>query len=418
MKIARYFRNLLLAAVVLAVPAASFAGIFISVGIAPPPLPVYEQPPIPGDGYLWTPGYWAWSDDGGYYWVPGTWVQPPQVGFLWTPGYWGWNNGFYAFNAGYWGPHIGFYGGVNYGFGYGGVGYEGGYWDRGHFAYNRSVTNVTNVHVTNVYNKTVINNVNVDRTSFNGGTGGIQARPTAQEQAAVRENHVPPTTIQQQHVTQAQTNPQLRASVNGGKPAIAATARPADFKSAVPARQAGGQVNTAVYKAAAENKGKLPPNMKDPGSVPANHAANTPAARPVTPTATTGRPATPEIRPAPGTPAANTSRPAVNNRPTPAPAAPASTRPEPATRPQPVARPEQTQQPRPPTQPNYSQPRPEQTQQPRPPTQPNYSQPRPEPQPRPQAEPRPQPQARPESQPRPESRPPAEHSAPHESPRH
>jgi hypothetical protein len=40
---------------------------------APPPLPDYEQPQAPGDGYLWTPGYWAWGG-GGYYWVPGGWV--------------------------------------------------------------------------------------------------------------------------------------------------------------------------------------------------------------------------------------------------------------------------------------------------------------------------------------------------------
>jgi len=51
---------------------ASFAQVGISIRIAPPPLPVYEQPICPGDGYIWTPGYWGWSDD--YYWVPGTWV--------------------------------------------------------------------------------------------------------------------------------------------------------------------------------------------------------------------------------------------------------------------------------------------------------------------------------------------------------
>jgi WXXGXW repeat (2 copies) len=57
--------------------------------IPPPPLPVYDQPPIPGPGYLWTPGYWDWSDDADdYYWVPGTWVEPPEPGYLWTPGYW------------------------------------------------------------------------------------------------------------------------------------------------------------------------------------------------------------------------------------------------------------------------------------------------------------------------------------------
>jgi hypothetical protein len=97
----------------------------VSINVAPPELPVYEQPPVPGPGYLWTPGYWAWSPDAGsYYWVPGTWVEPPQEGYLWTPGYWGWNDGIYVWNGGYWGTHIGFYGGVNYGFGYVGHGYE------------------------------------------------------------------------------------------------------------------------------------------------------------------------------------------------------------------------------------------------------------------------------------------------------
>ena len=47
----------------------------------PPPLPDYEQPPCPEDGYLWTPGYWHWTGSD-YYWVPGTWVQPPRVGSL------------------------------------------------------------------------------------------------------------------------------------------------------------------------------------------------------------------------------------------------------------------------------------------------------------------------------------------------
>ena len=35
------------------------------VNIAPPVLPVYVQPVCPGDGYLWTPGYWAWDGVGG-----------------------------------------------------------------------------------------------------------------------------------------------------------------------------------------------------------------------------------------------------------------------------------------------------------------------------------------------------------------
>ena len=111
-------------------PAVSMAqfGISISVNVnlAPPVLPVYVQPPIPGDGYLWTPGYWYWNPDvQDYYWVPGTWVQAPQPGFLWTPGYWGNEGGAFIWHAGYWGEHVGFYGGVSYGFGYGGSGFEG-----------------------------------------------------------------------------------------------------------------------------------------------------------------------------------------------------------------------------------------------------------------------------------------------------
>ena len=53
-------RSFLLALVVLATSTASFAQVGISVSFGPPALPVYEQPLCPGDGYLWTPGYWAW----------------------------------------------------------------------------------------------------------------------------------------------------------------------------------------------------------------------------------------------------------------------------------------------------------------------------------------------------------------------
>ena len=40
-------------------PALSSAQVNVSVSIAPPELPVYDQPPLPGDGYIWSPGYWA-----------------------------------------------------------------------------------------------------------------------------------------------------------------------------------------------------------------------------------------------------------------------------------------------------------------------------------------------------------------------
>ena len=65
-------RALIAAFTLIAVPVVSQAGLFVgvSVGIPPPALPVYVQPPCPAPGYIWMPGYWAWDD--GYYWVPGT----------------------------------------------------------------------------------------------------------------------------------------------------------------------------------------------------------------------------------------------------------------------------------------------------------------------------------------------------------
>ncbi|MGA7515209.1 MAG: hypothetical protein WBW46_20085, partial [Candidatus Sulfotelmatobacter sp.] len=236
MTLHRAVRFLALALALLAIPAALSSpssaqigiGIGISVHIGPPALPVYEQPICPGAGYLWTPGYWAWDDDAGYYWVPGTWVVAP-VGMLWTPGYWGWNNGLYVWNAGYWGPHIGFYGGINYGFGYGGVGFVGGEWRGGAFFYNTAVMHVDTVHITNVYvNRTVIVN-NDSHVAFNGGEGGIAARPTAQEEAYSREPHTPPVAAQVQHEHAASQNKALFASNNHGAPAVAATARPGEF---------------------------------------------------------------------------------------------------------------------------------------------------------------------------------------------
>ena len=210
-------------------PAFAQVTVAISVDVIPPPLPVYDQPPIPGVGYMWVPGYWAWDDNVGYFWVPGTWVLPPQPGLLWTPGYWGWDNGYYVFHEGYWGPHVGFYGGIAYGFGYTGLGYEGGYWRNGAFFYNRSVTNITNVSVTNVYEKTVIVN-NPSNVSFNGGSGGTTARPTAEQLAAAQEQHIPATAEQMRHMQTAAKDPALSLATNHGHPAVAATANPAVFK--------------------------------------------------------------------------------------------------------------------------------------------------------------------------------------------
>jgi hypothetical protein len=185
MKIHPVVRLFAFAFLLLAIPAALSStssaqiGIGVSVRFGPPALPVYEQPLCPGAGFLFTPGYWGWSDDAGYYWVPGTWVEAPEAGLLWTPGYWGWNDGAFLWNEGYWGPQIGFYGGINYGFGYGGEGFFGGEWRGGAFFYNTAVMNVNSTSITNVYvNREVIVN-NESHVAFNGGTGGVSARPTA-----------------------------------------------------------------------------------------------------------------------------------------------------------------------------------------------------------------------------------------------
>jgi hypothetical protein len=190
-------------------PAQARIAIGISVNLAPPALPAYVQPPMPAEGYIWVPGYWAYGDDG-YYWVEGAWEQPPDPGLLWTPAYWGWDDGAYVFHDGYWGPHVGFYGGIDYGYGYGGIGYAGGYWQGGHLFYNRAVNNFGGVHVTNVYNRTVVNHVDTTRVSYNGGKGGTRARPSAAELAAQREHHVAPTSQQVHRMEAARSNPAMR----------------------------------------------------------------------------------------------------------------------------------------------------------------------------------------------------------------
>jgi hypothetical protein len=266
----------LLLAVFLPVMALAQISVEVSANVAPPELPVYDQPPMPADGYVWTPGYWAWSDgDQDYYWVPGTWVAAPQPEYLWTPGYWGMQGAVFLWHPGYWGSQVGFYGGVNYGYGYGGVGYEGGYWQGGHLFYNRGVNNFGTVNVTNVYNRTVVNNVNVTHVSYNGGNG-IQAQPTPAQLAAARGPHIEATSAQRQQMTMAQSQPTLRASQNHGHPPIAATARPGAFSGAgvTGARPAGPA--TVAHQNPAQN----PAPHANPPAPPARAMTAPPPAAP------------------------------------------------------------------------------------------------------------------------------------------
>ena len=231
-----------------------FAQIGITVSFGPPALPIYEQPVCPEDGYLWAPGYWAYDPDDGYYWVPGTWVPAPEPGYLWTPAWWGWENGGFLFHEGYWATEVGFYGGIDYGFGYFGTGFGGGRWEGGGFRYNTAVLHVDTTIIHNTYiDRTVVVNHNESRLSYNGGEGGVTARPTAEEQRVDQARHLPPTSEQTQHLQAARSNPQLRASANQGKPPIAATARAGSFsgRGVVEAKAAG-----APYHAPARNAGQ------------------------------------------------------------------------------------------------------------------------------------------------------------------
>ena len=219
------------AGVAIALPAVAQAQVTLIVDIAPPPLPYYEQPPIPGPNQIWTPGYWAWDDWwGDYYWVPGTWVMAPRAGLLWTPGWWGWSRGRYAWHGGYWGARVGWYGGVNYGYGYNGYGYYGGEWRGQRFFYNNAVTNVRNPAVDTVFSRpvampprTIVNNT---RISYSGGPGGAVGGPMAAQLAAMRGPHVGPVDGQMAVMRGAQGNRGAFASVNMGRPATVAVARP------------------------------------------------------------------------------------------------------------------------------------------------------------------------------------------------
>ena len=206
----------------------------------PPPLPEYSQPECPGENYMWTPGYWAYST-GGYYWTPGAWVAAPYIGALWTPPWWGYSGNNYIWHAGYWGPYVGFYGGIDYGFGYTGRGFYGGYWQGGAFNYNRTVMNVNTTVVHNVYERRVSNYTPVNRVSYNGGNGGANLRPVASEEIALRARRMGPAPAQLQYQREAAANRAQFAAVNGGRPAVAAARPVAEREAAAPGERRGAE---------------------------------------------------------------------------------------------------------------------------------------------------------------------------------
>jgi WXXGXW repeat (2 copies) len=275
----------------------------------PPPLPDYDQPPCPGDDYIWTPGYWDYAS-AGYYWVPGAWVQAPYPGALWTPGYWVYSQGQYAFFNGYWGPHIGFYGGINYGFGYFGLGYQGGYWRDGAFNYNRAVNNINISVVHHVYSYRIASR-NVSRVSFNGGSGGVMVRPRPTELAALREPHAPPMRTQIRERQTAGANRAQFASVNHNRPQQLTALRPVTADRNVRPLPARGLRNLPPVSEtergpepvnqAGVNRGQ--PSHSTPEHQQLNHPMPTPTRfRPAAPNQKEREPITPEHREAPPQP--------------------------------------------------------------------------------------------------------------------
>jgi hypothetical protein len=222
----------MLALVLVIVPASSNAGVLISIGVEPPALPVYEQPPCPEPGLMWTPGYWAYDQEeqGGYYWVPGAWVPAPYEGALWTPGYWGWERGRYYFHEGYWGRHVGYYGGVNYGFGYGGIGFSGGEWRGRDFHYNTYVMHVDRRYIHHTFeDHQRVERGWVDRNSragYYGGPHGIHHDPGSEERFAEHEDHRGMSDIQRHHMDASRGDRGSFASRNGGRPEHGGVDRP------------------------------------------------------------------------------------------------------------------------------------------------------------------------------------------------
>lgn len=276
MKVIRSVRWLLLAFLLSVIPASSYAGVFISVGFAPPPLVVYEQPPCPEPGLMWTPGYWAYGPDG-YFWVPGAWVPAPYEGALWTPPYWGWSGGLFVFHDGYWGRHVGYYGGVNYGFGYMGIGFVGGRWHGRDFEYNRAVMHVDERRIHSFYeDRGVVDRSYVDRGSrvaYSGGPGGIRHDPRPEERMAEHEQHTARSSFQQQHEVAARSDKSYYFKNNNGRPQNAAVARP--MGGDIHQGPAGGsrQPMNSPGRPQFDNQSRQPSNQAHPGFQPQSRPA-------------------------------------------------------------------------------------------------------------------------------------------------
>jgi hypothetical protein len=66
-----------------AITAPAIGQIGIYIGRTPPPLRYEVRPAMPGEGYVWTEGYWG-NQGGRYVWRAGAWQRPPYEGGYWS----------------------------------------------------------------------------------------------------------------------------------------------------------------------------------------------------------------------------------------------------------------------------------------------------------------------------------------------
>ena len=93
--------------------------------------------------------------------------------------------------------------------------------------------------------------MNNNHVAYSGGPGGINHRPTPEENAYSREQHTAPTSMQTQHEGAARGNTNNYASRNGGHPTNTAMARPAGGN-------AGGNTHGSInYNASKSNTGNV-----------------------------------------------------------------------------------------------------------------------------------------------------------------
>jgi WXXGXW repeat (2 copies) len=75
--------------------------IHVYIGRTPPPLRYEARPAMPGQGYIWTEGYWG-VQNGRYVWVRGNWQRPPYDGAYYShPHYDHYQQG-WQFHEGHW----------------------------------------------------------------------------------------------------------------------------------------------------------------------------------------------------------------------------------------------------------------------------------------------------------------------------